>query len=78
MRNPSTSQVLGTIFGSAVGDAMGAPFEGLWGSAIPTAESLLGKKAGQVSHPKPRSRVQQPPFQLCKDCSDAVARHTKI
>ena len=37
----SQSIVSGALLGCAVGDAMGAPFEGLWGNSIPSAESLL-------------------------------------
>lgn len=35
------SKVTGAVLGCAVGDAMGAPFEGLWGDSIPTRDSLL-------------------------------------
>jgi len=38
---PSQSIMLGAIVGGAVGDAMGAPFEGLWSNDIPTAQSLV-------------------------------------
>lgn len=37
----SRSVTLGVLVGGAVGDAMGAPFEGLWADDIPTAESLV-------------------------------------
>jgi len=40
MKLPSKSVVLGTLVGGAVGDAMGAPFEGLWADSIPSADSL--------------------------------------
>jgi ADP-ribosyl-[dinitrogen reductase] hydrolase len=40
MNHPSKSAVLGTLVGGAVGDAMGAPFEGLWPESISTAASL--------------------------------------
>ncbi|WP_145041866.1 ADP-ribosylglycohydrolase family protein [Gimesia chilikensis] len=40
MNRPTESSVLGTLIGGAVGDAMGAPFEGLWADSIPSAESL--------------------------------------
>ncbi len=33
--------VSGALFGCAVGDAMGAPFEGLWHTSIPTEEELV-------------------------------------
>lgn len=36
----SLSTVMGSLLGGAVGDAMGAPFEGLWTESIPSAESL--------------------------------------
>lgn len=35
------AQVTGALLGCAVGDAMGAPFEGLWPESIPSRESLL-------------------------------------
>lgn len=38
---PSRSIVVGTLLGGAVGDAMGAPFEGLWSDDIPSPEPLL-------------------------------------
>lgn len=38
---PSRSIILGTLAGGAVGDAMGAPFEGLWSHDIPTSNSLI-------------------------------------
>ena len=41
MTHPSKSSVLGALVGCAVGDAMGAPFEGLWADSIPSADSLL-------------------------------------
>ena len=37
----SRSTVAGALVGCAVGDAIGAPFEGLWAESIPSAESLL-------------------------------------
>ncbi len=40
MKLPTKSVVLGTLVGGAVGDAMGAPFEGLWSDSIPPAEVL--------------------------------------
>ena len=40
MALPTKSVVLGTLIGGAVGDAMGAPFEGLWSHSIPSTESL--------------------------------------
>lgn len=38
---PTRSTVVGTLLGGAVGDAIGAPFEGLWADDIPTAELLV-------------------------------------
>ena len=35
------STVSGALIGCAVGDAIGAPFEGLWDTSIPSAESLV-------------------------------------
>src|SRR6476620_7648595 len=32
---------LGCLLGCAVGDALGAPYEGLWSHSIPDAETLL-------------------------------------
>lgn len=40
MNLPTKSIVLGTLLGGAVGDAIGAPFEGLWADSIPAADSL--------------------------------------
>ena len=40
MMLPTKSAVLGSLIGGAVGDAMGAPFEGLWAHSIPPAGSL--------------------------------------
>lgn len=40
MKLPPKSAVLGTLIGGAIGDAMGAPFEGLWAESIPSADSL--------------------------------------
>ncbi|QDT92206.1 ADP-ribosylglycohydrolase family protein [Gimesia algae] len=40
MNLPAKSIVLGTLLGGAVGDAIGAPFEGLWTDSIPSADSL--------------------------------------
>ena len=37
---PSRSMIVGALVGGAVGDAMGAPFEGLWSDDIPSADSL--------------------------------------
>lgn len=35
------SKVTGCLLGGAVGDALGAPFEGLWSDTIPDQEELL-------------------------------------
>ena len=40
MAPTSLSTVSGLLLGGAVGDAMGAPFEGLWSESIPTRDSL--------------------------------------
>jgi ADP-ribosyl-[dinitrogen reductase] hydrolase len=37
----SRSIITGALVGGAVGDALGAPFEGLWSDDIPTSESLI-------------------------------------
>lgn len=37
----SESSVAGALVGCAVGDAMGAPFEGLWSHSLPSADSLV-------------------------------------
>jgi ADP-ribosylglycohydrolase len=36
-----SDRVLGCVLGGAVGDALGAPFEGLWARSIPDAAVLL-------------------------------------
>jgi ADP-ribosylglycohydrolase len=36
-----TDRVLGCVLGGAVGDALGAPFEGLWARSIPAPATLL-------------------------------------
>jgi ADP-ribosylglycohydrolase len=36
-----TDRVLGCVLGGAVGDALGAPFEGLWSHSIPESSALL-------------------------------------
>lgn len=35
------ASVRGSLLGCAVGDAIGAPYEGLWGETLPSAEALL-------------------------------------
>src|SRR5262245_20672082 len=37
----SLDTVAGAVLGCAVGDAIGAPFEGLWDDSIPSADSLI-------------------------------------
>ena len=34
-------QTLGCLLGGAVGDALGAPYEGLWSKSIPDSDGLL-------------------------------------
>src|ERR1700736_5102940 len=38
---PLRDRFLGCLLGCAVGDALGAPYEGLWSHSIPDAETLL-------------------------------------
>jgi ADP-ribosylglycohydrolase len=45
-------QVMGCVMGGAVGDALGAPFEGLWSWDIPDAESLLADFAEFEGYPR--------------------------
>jgi hypothetical protein len=40
-----TERVLGCVLGGAVGDALGAPFEGLWSRCIPEPAALLADYA---------------------------------
>ena len=40
MQSTAKSNVIGALVGCAVGDAMGAPFEGLWAESIPSPSSL--------------------------------------
>lgn len=40
-----TDRVLGCVIGGAVGDALGAPFEGLWAESIPAPAALLADYA---------------------------------
>ncbi|MCA9215141.1 MAG: ADP-ribosylglycohydrolase family protein [Planctomycetales bacterium] len=48
---PSRSVIVGALIGGAVGDAMGAPFEGLWSHDIPSAESLASSFHEYHGHP---------------------------
>ncbi len=41
MNAPTRSTVAGVLIGGAVGDAAGAPFEGLWPESLPAASELL-------------------------------------
>jgi ADP-ribosylglycohydrolase len=46
-----TDRVLGCVFGGAVGDALGAPLEGLWSHSIPEAAALLAGYAEYEGFP---------------------------
>lgn len=48
---PTRSAIVGTLVGGAIGDAMGAPFEGLWSDDIPSAESLASSFHEYEGHP---------------------------
>jgi ADP-ribosyl-[dinitrogen reductase] hydrolase len=45
-------RVLGCLLGCAVGDALGAPFEGLWAHCIPDEETLLADFAEFEGYPR--------------------------
>jgi ADP-ribosylglycohydrolase len=47
-----TDRVLGCVLGGAVGDALGAPFEGLWSRCIPEAPALLAEFAEYEGFPR--------------------------
>jgi ADP-ribosyl-[dinitrogen reductase] hydrolase len=47
-----TDRVLGCVLGGAVGDALGAPFEGLWFHCIPEASELLAGFAEYEGFPR--------------------------
>jgi ADP-ribosylglycohydrolase len=47
-----TDRVLGCVLGGAVGDALGAPFEGLWSRNIPAAPALLAEFAEVEGYPR--------------------------
>lgn len=47
-----THRVLGCVLGGAVGDALGAPFEGLWSRSIPAAHELLTQYAEFEGFPR--------------------------
>jgi ADP-ribosylglycohydrolase len=46
------ARVLGCVLGGAVGDALGAPFEGLWARSIPEASLLLEEYAEFEGFPR--------------------------
>ncbi|PHS09977.1 MAG: hypothetical protein COA78_11630 [Blastopirellula sp.] len=52
MSKPSIETFQGCLLGCAVGDALGAPFEGLWGSTIPIKEELLSGYAEFEGYPR--------------------------
>src|ERR1700722_9168357 len=43
---------LGCLLGCAVGDALGAPYEGLWAHSIPEEERLLAEFAEYEGYPR--------------------------
>jgi ADP-ribosyl-[dinitrogen reductase] hydrolase len=47
-----TDRVLGCVLGGAVGDALGAPFEGLWSRSIPEPSVLLTDYAEFEGYPR--------------------------
>jgi ADP-ribosylglycohydrolase len=47
-----TDRVLGCVLGGAVGDALGAPFEGLWARSIPDASALMAEYAEYEGFPR--------------------------
>ena len=47
-----TDRALGCVLGGAVGDALGAPFEGLWSRSIPEAPALLAGFAEYEGFPR--------------------------
>src|SRR5215472_15290513 len=48
---PLRDRFLGCLLGGAVGDALGAPFEGLWSHSIPDEEALLAGYAEFEGYP---------------------------
>lgn len=46
------SSIVGCLVGGAVGDALGAPFEGLWGESIPSANELLSEYHEYHGYPR--------------------------
>lgn len=51
MTLPLEARLAGCLLGGAIGDALGAPFEGLWARSIPEAPSLLGGFAEYEGYP---------------------------
>jgi ADP-ribosyl-[dinitrogen reductase] hydrolase len=49
---PSRERFLGCLLGCAVGDALGAPYEGLWARSIPDEETLLAGFAEFEGYPR--------------------------
>ena len=49
---PIVDRFEGCLLGCAVGDALGAPFEGLWPESIPDAEALLREFAEFEGYPR--------------------------
>jgi ADP-ribosyl-[dinitrogen reductase] hydrolase len=47
-----SDRVLGCVLGGAVGDALGAPFEGLWARSIPEASALMAGFAEYEGFPR--------------------------
>jgi ADP-ribosylglycohydrolase len=48
---PLQDRFLGCLLGCAVGDALGAPYEGLWSHSIPAGEALLSEFAEFEGYP---------------------------
>ncbi|MCA8989365.1 MAG: ADP-ribosylglycohydrolase family protein, partial [Planctomycetaceae bacterium] len=51
LKLPAQSHFEGALLGCAVGDALGAPFEGLWEWDIP--DDLLDRRGGRVRSEAP-------------------------
>ena len=52
MNHFSQDQYIGALLGCAVGDALGAPFEGLWAATIPSQEELISGFAEFEGYPR--------------------------
>lgn len=52
MEGQFADRVLGCVIGGAVGDALGAPFEGLWSRSIPDTSALLAQYAEFEGFPR--------------------------